>query len=254
MSEANATAANIATAAPASAPPFVFPEALPLKHECDWLTNSDAKQKLDARCVGIKLSTDKKGQPLVYIALRLEPGQQALDATTNVVRDFGGNVSITQRYMTPNAQDSTKSALRILGLDPTRARAAYAKDAQALSLVQQIKAGGGTDEDIESAMTLLAMQRGDIAACGLGSKIARIDSKNDTFTTSKGEEIVTRKINWIEAIPEAVGADQVLALAKSFGSFAPPKAAPKVAGAQKTPAKATSAPPKAATDPDDVNF
>lgn len=258
-SDDNQTAAGAAgtpnngTAGAAAYPPYVFPETIP-QHECDWLTNVEAKQKLDARCVGVKLDSDRKGSKLVRIALRLEPGQKVLSAVTNQIEDFGGTVAITTRYLSGGAIEPTMNTLRILGMDASKARAAYAQDAHALALAQQAKVLGYNDAKIEEAMTLLALSRGDLAACGLGSKVARIDSKNDVFSTTKGEEIVTRKVNWIEAIPAAVGADEVLGLVDLLGpSMRPPKPAAKSGGGA-APKGPTSPPPKAPSKPDDVDF
>ena len=253
-SDDNQTAAGAAGTPSAPAyPPYVFPETIP-QHECDWLTNVEAKQKLDARCVGVKLDSDRKGSKLVRIALRLEPGQKVLSAVTNQIEDFGGTVAITTRYLSGGAIEPTMNTLRILGMDASKARAAYAQDAHALALAQQAKVLGYNDAKIEEAMTLLALSRGDLAACGLGSKVARIDSKNDVFSTTKGEEIVTRKVNWIEAIPAAVGADEVLGLVDLLGpSMRPPKPAAKSGGGA-APKGPTSPPPKAPSKPDDVDF
>ena len=265
MSETN-TSTSTATSTPAGSAPgaatgaapstaaFTFPDALPPKHECDWLTDKESRQKLEARCCGIQVSTDRKGSPLAYVALRLEPNQQVFSAVSGTVEEFGGTVAITTRYLTGGATENTMNALRILGFDVAKARAAYAQDPQALAMVQQAKAKGFDDDRIDQVLSMLAMQRGDIAACGLGSKVARVDSKEDTFTPSKGDEIVTRKVNWIEAIPAAVSADAVFGLADLLGgSMRPAKAAAKGAAA---PAKAASSqPPKAASSkPDDVDF
>lgn len=251
---AASTGAPQATATASAAPqPFIFPESLP-QHECDWLTDAEKRQKLDARCCGIRISTDRKGSPVAHIALRLEPGQQCFSVVAGKVVEVGGTVAITQRYLTGGARDNTFNSLRILGFTIDKARAAYAKDPQALSMAQQAKAKGFADDKIEELVAMLALQRGDIAACGLGSKVARIDSKDDLFTTSKGEELVTRKVNWIEAIPAAVSADAVFELADLLGgAMRPAKAQPKPAGGGAQPAKgATSKPPTA--DKDSVDF
>lgn len=223
--------------------PFTFPESLP-QHECEWLTNSEAKQKLDARCCGVRISTDRKGQPVAHIALRVVDDQPVLNAVTNQPQSYTGTTAITVRYLTGGALENTMGVLRILGFDVTKARAAYAQDPQALAMAQQLKAKGHNDDKIDEALSMLALQRGDIAACGLGSKVVRIDSKNDPFTTSKGETIITRKVNWIEAIPAPVTADSVLQLADMLGGAMRPT---KVAKSAQAPSKgATSAPPKAA--------
>lgn len=233
-------------------PPFTFPESLP-QHECEWLTNSESKQKLDARCCGVRISTDRKGQPVAHIALRILDDQLVLNAVTNQQQNYSGTTAITVRYLTGGALENTMGVLRILGFDVTKARTAYAQDPQALAMAQQLKAKGHNDDKIDEALSMLALQRGDIAACGLGSKVARIDSKNDSFTTSKGETIITRKVNWIEAIPAPVTADSVLQLADMLGGAMRPT---KVAKSTQAPSKgATSAPPKsAAADKDECDF
>lgn len=224
--------------------PFTFPESLP-QHECEWLTNAEAKQKLYARCCGVRISTDRKGQPVAHIALRVEDDQPVLNAVTNQPQSYNGTTAITVRYLTGGALENTMGVLRILGFDVTKARTSYAQDPQALAMVQQLKAKGHNDDKIDEALSMLALQRGDIAACGLGSKVVRIDSKDDSFTTSKGETIVTRKVNWIEAIPAPVTADAVLQLADLLGgAMRPTKAAAK--STQASSKGATSAPPKAA--------
>lgn len=236
-----ATGTMTADAPPAPAPVFTMPNPRP-RDDAKFLTGEG--QPVAGRCVAVEVSQAGNGADVFRFAFIVAPGEKDKDG-----RDVGGEVIITDKYLSENAFEYALDTCKILG-------SATAEELQAA-----IKLG---DAAQKAALVdkLLQELSGPFAASGVGKNAVRISTKSDVFKPQKGPSVTTTRVGFIN--PIAQKADDVklktlgktllanIALGKSGGNAGAP------AGGTGQNAGSTSPPPAVTGTPtggtDDVPF
>lgn len=267
---APATTANAAAPANASPPPintaatFPWPDPRP-SDDADFVcpkkgdvVNGEVLKTdvyVEATVIAAKLSCSQSGNGApdqVDLVFRVEPKQYALMDGDYQLSDVGGRLVFGTNSFNGGAYDITLKGLQRCGFDPQKAVAAYARDAKAIALVSLLKSSGnpadGTPERIAQTLGMVALQRGDLVASGLGSKKVRIVVKNDTY-----KDQVRRRLGFINSIPAPVEENDVLKLVRNLPSLPVPGAARAAAPARQGATSAAPAPGGKPND-DDIKF
>lgn len=204
------------------------------------------------RCVGVLMTQTRRGEQMLRLAHQVDPGQLALRDGKMI--NVGGEYFTQDCSLNGGAWDITFQALKIMGYSASAANVAYAQDTDAVALKQQAASEGRTPAQQVEAMGLLALSRGDTAACGLGQP-ARYVVIDDRFEPQNGgPAIVSRRCKYINAVPRKADASALLGL---LGRV--PVAGAKPGGAAKPAFRGgTSAPPAGASPggppPDNFDF
>lgn len=240
---------------------YQFPEIRP-QHDADFVTAKG--EHVEATPIAVRLSQSARGetQNQIDVAFLVADGQAAIVPPEGKVDEgpagpVGGKVALWTGSLNGGAADITFRALRTCGYDAASTVAHYkaASDAKALGIIQALTASGRVGE-VEKAMTLLALTRGDLAALGMGAKRVRLAVYRDEFTPGRGEPIVRRKVQYVNPIPQVATEDDTLKLLGALGG-ALDYAKPGAVAAPKAPQPGrggTSAPPKPAVASDPVDF
>lgn len=226
---------------------YQFPETLP-SDEANFVTGGKREDQVEAKLLGYRLTTGASGGAQVDMAFEVLKGN-AIKKGEIEPSDVKGEIVITSKSLSAGAALYTFGALRATGMLPTNAVEAYAKDAQALALIQRVKtqlAGQSAShiaEKTAETMTLLAINRGDMKATGAGQFPVRFSVSSEEYNgTSR------IKVGFINGIPRDVGADALLDVALNLAGGA-------LAG-KKDPARKgqTSTTPAKEPNTDDVSF
>ena len=229
---------------------YKFPETLP-SDEAGFVTGKGREDQVEAKLLGYRLSTSASGGAQIDMAFEVVKGT-GIKSGEIEPSDVTGQIVITSKSLSAGAAVYTFNALRATGMLPSKASEAYAKDAAAQALVQRLKsqmAGQSPAAIVEKtgeAMTMLAINRGDMAATGAGQFTVRFSTASEEYN---GTSRV--KVGFINNIPRDVSADALLDITMGLATGA--LAGKKEAGPRK--GSSTSAAPEVkAPNTDDVNF
>jgi hypothetical protein len=232
---------------------FEWPESRS-ENECDFVTGKKSSDGVEAKLIALRLSQSSRATPQVEMAFRVQPGQKAIPVDGVEPVDQGGKVVITARSLNGGAAAITFGDLKHTGFSISKLLDAYKDDPQATAVRQQITARmAGQDKAAiqakqEEALTLLALQRQDLAALGGGAEIVKLVCGEDTFGNQ------TRiKVKYINPIPKEYDVSGLLDLTMGLESGALSGKRSGGSKAAQKPTGGTSAPPAKEVD-DDVAF
>lgn len=255
MSTANAPTQTVAT----THAPFAWPETKSSDEACfttpqkgEFVNGKPLQEHtyVDARAIACRLSASQSGNgspDQVDVVYRVAPNQLALRKEDHTLSPVDGELVITTMSLNGGAYPITMKSLERSGFDSLKTVSYYEKDPKATSLIQQLKSAGADAAQIQQAMGMLAIQRGDLAASGLGSSLVRLVVKNDTY-----KEQTRIKLAFVNAIPAPAKEDDVLRLVMNLPRPGTPGATTTRAAA---PSRQTSAAPAAGgPSKDNVDF